>query len=122
MGIFNNLSLTNKVIKLTIVNSLIVRNSNLKKLTTFSNNKMVCNKITFVFVLVGLISISCMVSSAALGDDTTEGTTAAPTTQKATTQKSHNPKSHNRFSRSIGHHTKSNNRFSRSIGHHTKSY
>merc|ERR1712212_237340 len=74
-------------IKLTIVNSLIVRNSNLKKLTTFSNNKMVCNKITFVFVLVGLISISCMVSSAALGDDTTEGTTAAPTTQKATTQK-----------------------------------
>merc|ERR1712212_1234266 len=87
MGIFNNLSLTNKVIKLTIVNSLIVRNSNLKKLTTFSNNKMVCNKITFVFVLVGLISISCMVSSAALGDDTTEGTTAAPTTQKATTQK-----------------------------------
>merc|ERR1712212_47251 len=87
MGIFNNLSLTNKVIKLTIVNSLIVRNSNLKKLTTFSNNKMVCNKITFVFVLVGLISISCMVSSAALGDDTTEGTTAAPTTQKATAQK-----------------------------------
>merc|ERR1712212_438891 len=92
-----NLSLTNKVIKLTIVNSLIVRNSNLKKLTTFSNNKMVCNKITFVFVLVGLISISCMVSSAAVGDlpisdprasaaASSEATTAAATsTPKATT-------------------------------------
>merc|ERR1712212_970643 len=66
-------------IKLTIVNSLIVRNSNLKKLTTFSNNKMVCNKITFVFVLVGLISISCMVSSA-----TTPSTATTPS--KATTE------------------------------------
>merc|ERR1712212_554458 len=68
-------------IKLTIVNSLIVRNSDIQKLTTFSNNKMVCNKITFVFVLVGLISISCMVSSAAVGkDDTTSA--PAPTTSK----------------------------------------
>merc|ERR1712212_929190 len=84
-------------IKLTIVSRLIVRNSNPKKLTTFSNNKMVCNKITFVFVLVGLISISCMVSSAAVGDlpisdprasaaASSEATTAAATsTPKATT-------------------------------------
>merc|ERR1719370_263199 len=39
---------------------------------------MVCNKITFVFVLVGLISISCMVSSA-----TTPTAPTAPS--KATT-------------------------------------
>merc|ERR1712018_341062 len=63
--------------------------------TTFSNSRMVCNKITFVFVLVGLISISCMVSSAAVGKDTTQATdpTNTATTQKddttstATTQK-----------------------------------
>merc|ERR1712126_247847 len=93
MGIFTNLSLTNKVTKLTIVNLLSVRNSNLKNLTTFSNSRMVCNKITFVFV--GLISISCMVSSAAVGKDTTQATdpTNTATTQKddttstATTQK-----------------------------------
>merc|ERR1711872_1057064 len=93
MGIFTNLSLPNKVTKLTIVNLLIVRNSNKKKLTTIPNNKMVCNKITFVFVLVGLISVSSMVSSAAVGDGTTSAkpteapatsTPAAPTTQKTT--------------------------------------
>merc|ERR1711944_282536 len=95
MGSFTNLSLTNKVTKLTIVKLLSVRNSNLKNLTTFSNSRMVCNKITFVFVLVGLISISCMVSSAAVGKDTTQATdpTNTATTQKddttstATTQK-----------------------------------
>merc|ERR1712198_632027 len=90
---FTNLSLPNKVTKLTIVNLLIVRNSNQKKLTTIPNNKMVCNKITFVFVLVGLISVSSMVSSAAVGDGTTSAkpteapatsTPAAPTTQKTT--------------------------------------
>ena len=44
---------------------------------------MVCNKITFVFVLVGLISISCMVSSAAVGkDEPTTSKTDAPTTSK----------------------------------------
>merc|ERR1712126_774630 len=86
MGIFTNLSLTNKVTKLTIVNRLSVRNSNLKNLTTFSNSKMVCNKITFVFVLVGLISISSMVSSAAVGaDPTTVATTLETTTLKTTT-------------------------------------
>merc|ERR1712018_350689 len=52
--------------------------------TTFSNSRMVCNKITFVFVLVGLISISCMVSSAAVGKDTTQATDP---TNTATTQK-----------------------------------
>merc|ERR1711963_1308077 len=52
---------------------------------TFSKNKMVCNKITFVFVLVGLVSISCMVSSAAVGkDDTTP--TEPSSTSKATTE------------------------------------
>merc|ERR1712213_291123 len=87
MGIFTNLSLTNKVTKLTIVNRLSVRNSNLKNLTTFSNSKMVCNKIAFVFVLVGLISISSMVSSAAVGADptTTVATTLVTTTLKTTT-------------------------------------
>merc|ERR1712002_1217309 len=69
MGSFTNLSLTNKVIKLTIVNLLTVRNSNQKELTTFPNNKMVCNKNTFVLVLVGLISVASMVSSAAVGKD-----------------------------------------------------
>merc|ERR1712018_165677 len=88
MGSFTNLSLTNKVTKLTIVNRLSVRNSNLKSLTTFSNSKMVCNKITFVFVLVGLISISSMVSSAAVGaDPTTVATTLETTTLKTTTLK-----------------------------------
>merc|ERR1712198_553396 len=80
---FTNLSLPNKVTKLTIVNLLIVRNSNKKKLTTFSNNKMVCNKITFVFVLVGLISVASMVSSAPTDPPTDAPTTketAAPTT------------------------------------------
>ena len=44
---------------------------------------MACNKITFVFVLVGLISISCMVSSAAVGkDEPTTSKTDAPTTTK----------------------------------------
>merc|ERR1711963_584779 len=86
---FTNLSLTNKVTKLTIVNRLSVRNSNLKNLTTFSNSKMVCNKIAFVFVLVGLISISSMVSSAAVGADptTTVATTLVTTTLKTTTLK-----------------------------------
>merc|ERR1712212_121956 len=78
---FTNLPLTNKVTKLTFVNSLIVRLSK-SKTNYISNYKMVCNKITFVFVLVGLISISCMVSSAAIGDTPT---TVAPTTPKATT-------------------------------------
>merc|ERR1711963_348381 len=86
---FTNLSLTNKVTKLTIVNRLSVRNSNLKNLTTFSNSKKVCNKIAFVFVLVGLISISSMVSSAAVGADptTTVATTLVTTTLKTTTLK-----------------------------------
>merc|ERR1712018_198986 len=53
------------------------------------NSKMVCNKITFVFVLVGLISISSMVSSAAVGADptTTVATTLVTTTLKTTTLK-----------------------------------
>merc|ERR1712198_373065 len=79
---FTNLSLPNKVTKLTIVNLLIVRNSNQKKLTTIQNNKMVCNKIALVFVLVGLISVSSMVSSAAVGAETTS---AKPTEPPATT-------------------------------------
>merc|ERR1712212_1045827 len=85
---FTNLPLTNKVTKLTFVNSLIVRVSK-SKTNYISNYKMVCNKITFVFVLVGLISISCMVSSAAIGDTPT---TAAPTTPKATTPAATTPK------------------------------
>merc|ERR1719394_1258786 len=53
---------------------------------------MVCNKITFVCVLVGLISISCMVSSAALGDDPAPSTTEAPTTAaKTSTEKATTP-------------------------------
>merc|ERR1712198_100897 len=79
---FTNLSLTNKVIKLTIVNLLTVRNTNQKELTTFPNNKMVCNKNTFVLVLVGLISVASMVSSAAVGKDDGSSTAVVPTTSK----------------------------------------
>merc|ERR1719351_101083 len=46
---------------------------------------MVCNKITFAFVLVGLISISCMVASAPSSNTTTPVvTTKAPDTSSTT--------------------------------------